>query len=109
MASPIEEGTLMSAPFLSRHVNIVRETMRIVPNKYFFWVMIAGSILVPLLVLLSYIFSFSLIDLAIGPAASRNHGYTFLSLAFYPLLLLVYWPAMWLVDRAMARRKRRHT
>ncbi len=105
--SPLGLTIFASILLLLLHLLAMRAFRRAHPDKRFSWVMIAGSLVVPLLVLSVYIFSFSLIDLAIGPAASRNHGYTFLSLGFYPLLLLVYWPAVWLVDRTMVRRERR--
>jgi hypothetical protein len=65
----------------------------------FSWVVITGSIIVPILVLFSYLFSFELIDAVIGPEAGRWHGYTFMILVLYPFLMPVYWVYMWWVDR----------
>ena len=76
------------------------------PDKRFSWVMILGSTLVPFIVLLAYIYSFDIIDAAIGEHASSSHGYfTFFVYFFYPFVLAVYWPAMWLVDRFILKRK----
>ena len=63
------------------------------------WVVIIGSLLVPFLILLGYTYTFGLIDAAIGQDAGRYHGYTFLVLILYPVLLPVYWLIMRWVDR----------
>lgn len=62
-------------------------------------IVIFGGILVPFLIILSYIFSYPLIDSIIGEAASGYHGYAFLAIVFYPVLLPVYWAIVWLLDR----------
>ena len=53
--------------------------------------LLLGSIFVPFLGILSYLYSFELIDQLIGPEASRFHGYTFLVWVIYPVLILGYW------------------
>lgn len=53
--------------------------------------LLLGSIVVPILGILSYLYSFELIDQLIGPEASRFHGYTFLVWVIYPVLILGYW------------------
>jgi hypothetical protein len=53
---------------------------------------------VPFFTLAGYMLAFDLIDAAIGPAAGRTHGYTFLVLVVYPFLMPVYWLVMWLFD-----------
>ena len=65
---------------------------------------IIGSILVPFLFCLVYIFSFELIDSLIGEEAGRYHGYTFLIVFLYPFILPFYWIAMWLLDRRFKRK-----
>lgn len=57
-----------------------------------------GSLLVPLLSILSYIYSYDLIDNAIGEDAGRHHGYVFLTAFLYPFFLIFYWMAAWLID-----------
>lgn len=78
-------------------------TMRIYrknnPNKRFSWVMIIGSLFIPFLALLSYVFAFDFIDFIIGSHAGKYHGYTFLFMFFYPILLPIYWVIMWLIDK----------
>lgn len=73
------------------------------PTRKYSWVVIAGSITLPFLVLLVYIISYSIIDTAIGNEAGRYHGYTFLVMILYPFLLLAYWLAMWLADKAIKK------
>ena len=53
--------------------------------------LLLGSIFVPFLGILGYLYSFELIDQLIGPEASRFHGYTFLVWVIYPVLVLGYW------------------
>ncbi|MFZ1391576.1 MAG: hypothetical protein WAS23_08315, partial [Dokdonella sp.] len=68
-------------------------------QKKYSIIVISGSILVPLLSLLSYIYSYSFIDNAIGENAGRHHGYVFLSIILYPIILIIYWLLFWLTDR----------
>jgi hypothetical protein len=65
---------------------------------------IMGSILVPFLTWLVYMYSFDIIDDAIGEDASRFHGYVFLSIIFYPVILIVYGLLFWLIDRQYKRK-----
>ncbi|CAN5535878.1 hypothetical protein BH10BAC4_BH10BAC4_16130 [soil metagenome] len=74
------------------------------PTKRYSWVVIAGSIIIPLLILVIYLYSYDLIDSIIGESASRYHGYTFLAIILYPILLPVYWVIMWLIDRIIRGR-----
>jgi|GEM_PF-378278 len=74
-----------------------------ITRKYSF-VVIVGSIIVPLLSLLSYMYSYDLIDNAIGENAGRYHGYVFLILILYPIFLIVYWLLLWLIDRFYKRK-----
>ena len=65
------------------------------PGKKYSWVVIVSSIIMPLVILIFYMYSFDLIDNVIGIAASRYHGYTFLALIFYPVLAPLYGLGMW--------------
>ncbi len=66
--------------------------------------MIAGSLIIPAIILFYYVYSFEIIDNAIGVNASRYHGYNFLVVFIYPVLMPVYIIIMWLVDRTMKKR-----
>ena len=68
------------------------------------WVMVAGSLLIPLLYFIAGINAYSWIDRAIGQAASRRHGYEFLAIVFYVVVMPVYWAIMWVIDRRIKRR-----
>ncbi len=61
------------------------------PEKSMNKPLLLGSIMVPFLGILSYLYSFELIDQLIGQEASRFHGYTFLVWLIYPVLVLGYW------------------
>ena len=74
------------------------------PTRKYSWVVIAGSIILPFLILVSYMGSYIIIDRIIGDEAGNYHGYTFLVIIFYPLLLPVYWIIMWLADKGIRRR-----
>lgn len=68
-------------------------------NRKYSIVVILGSVLIPFLSMLSFVFSFDLIDNAIGENAGRHHGYATLSIIFYPVILAVYWFLFWLADK----------
>lgn len=74
------------------------------PSKKFSWIVMIGSFIIPLLILLFYIYSFYIIDSAIGPEAGKHHGYTFLVIIVYPLIVPVYWFLMWITDRIIKKR-----
>jgi len=68
------------------------------PSARFSWVMITGSILVPLIVLIGYILSYGIIDASIGKDAAGRHVYTFMALLLYPAIMPFYLLLMWLID-----------
>jgi hypothetical protein len=74
------------------------------PAKRFSRVMVAGSLIIPLLILTGYMASFSMIDASIGKDAGGRHGYTFLIFVFYPVIVPVYWVLMWWFDRTLKRK-----
>jgi len=67
------------------------------------WVTITGGILLPFVMLMSYMYSFDLIDAVIGKEAGRFHGYTFVVLISYPVLMPIYWITMHVVDKRIKR------
>lgn len=69
------------------------------PSKKYSLVVIIGSLVIPFIVLFFYVMSYGIIDNVIGVEAGRRHGYTFLVIIFYPILLVIYWLIMWLIDR----------
>lgn len=68
-------------------------------NRKYSIVVILGSVLIPFLSMLSFVFSFDLIDNAIGENAGRHHGYAALSIIFHPVILVVYLFLFWLADK----------
>lgn len=65
---------------------------------------ILGAILIPLITLLVYIFSYNFIDYIIGEHASRRHGYYFLVIIFYPFISIIYFLFIWIIDVKHKRR-----
>lgn len=86
------------------HFISVKKYRRREPTKKYSWVVIAGSIILPFFILINYMISYSIIDSAIGEEAGNYHGYTFLVVILYPLLLPVYWTIMWLTDKRIKGR-----
>nr|MBP6723147.1 hypothetical protein [Bacteroidia bacterium] len=74
-------------------------------QKWFSWVWLVGSILIPLIACIVYVASESWIDNAIGPAASRFGSYSFLIIIFYPVYLILHGAVMLLVDFLIRRYK----
>ncbi len=111
--SPLAQALIAISPFglacmaggicLILHLLLINLYRKNNIHSRFSPVVIAGSILIPFLVLLCYILSFSLIDRIIGENAGNHHGYVFLVMLFYPILLPVYWTLMWLFDRWQKR------
>lgn len=62
-----------------------------------------GSVLVPMLFLICWVWYYSLIDFSIGKHASKRHGYIFLTYFLYPVILPFYWLVFWQIDRALKR------
>jgi len=84
------------------HAFGIKKYRQKVRGKRFSWVYILGSLLIPFLMLLAYVFSFEIIDWAIGPQASKmNHAYSFVSIFAYPIILplyailLYFWDKRW--------------
>jgi len=73
-------------------------------NKKHSPVVILGSLIIPFLILLGYMYSYDIIDNVIGEEAGRYHGYLFLVIIFYPILLPIYWTIVWLLDRRQKRK-----
>lgn len=81
------------------HYRRTRSYRRKNVSKRFSIVVILGSIIIPFLGFWIYIGAFYLTDYALGIYASRRHGYFFLAVIFYPVVLLFYWILFWLMDK----------
>jgi hypothetical protein len=66
--------------------------------KKYSWVVVLGSFIVPYLMFHSYFISYDSIDNIIGVDASKRHGYYFLILFWYPVLVAAYMIIMWIID-----------
>lgn len=101
--SPFGMAAIIGILLFIGHLALVRRYRRKFPTKKYSPIVIAGSLIVPFLVILSYIYAYPLIDGIIGDEAGRRHGYVFLVMVLYPVLLLMYWVILWLLDRQQKR------
>lgn len=101
---PAGVSFLMGIVLMLLHLFLVMQYRRRHLAVRFSPVVIIGSIVVPLLALIGYMWSYGWIDGIIGADASGRHGYTFLVILLYPIILPVYWFAMWLIDRLYKRK-----
>ncbi len=74
------------------------------PLKRFSIAVIAGSILMPLLFLISWMNYYDVIDFYIGEHAGGTHGYTFFVLLLYPVIMPIYWLIFWLIDKRIKKK-----
>jgi hypothetical protein len=70
----------------------------------FNWVVVIGGLLIPFLVLNSYMYAVDIIDNIIGEYASRRHGYLFLVNIYYPIVMPIYMLVCFLWDWFWKRR-----
>lgn len=91
--------------FAILHFILIRAYRISNPGKKFSWVMLVGSIVIPFFIILVFIFSYELIDSLIGIDAGKYHGYTFLSLAFYPVILIIYFIIMLIADTVIKNKQ----
>jgi hypothetical protein len=59
----------------------------------------AGTFILPLIGLASYMYFYEIIDTIIGEAASRRHGYTFLIMVLYVVVTPVYFLIVYYFDK----------
>ncbi len=100
---PVGITLLIALLLMFFHFISLKKYRKSEPTKKNSWVLIAGSLVIPFLILIGFMLSFGLIDSAIGENAGKYHGYTFLVIILYPLLLLIYWLMMWMVDKRVKR------
>ncbi len=74
------------------------------PSKRFSPALIIGSLLTPLLFLLSWINYYDVIDFYIGKHAVGTHGYTFFVLGLYPIILPVYGLIYRFIDKRLKKK-----
>ena len=86
--------------FWYRKINITRKQS---------WVVILGSILVPIIMLYCYMKSYAFIDNLIGIEASKRHGYYILIIVVYPVMLIVYMLITWVIDIIIRKKLAKNT
>lgn len=90
---------VMCAIMVLAHILLVILYRRKNPEKKFSWVAIILSIIIPFLMCCSFFWATAIINDIIGEYASRNYGYMFLVFFLYPIILLIYFPLIWGIDR----------
>jgi hypothetical protein len=86
------------------HLFLIKKYRRKFVDKKYSAVVIWGSLIIPFCILLSYPFSSIIISSVIGEEAGRHHVYEFLVVAWYPILVPVYWVIAWLFDKEYKRK-----
>jgi hypothetical protein len=81
------------------HFSFVKEFRKRYPQAKHSVVVIAGSIIVPFVILIGYPVSYGIIDSTIGEHAGSSHGYAFMVVILYPLFFLIYWAIMAAIDK----------
>ena len=94
---PIGIAMLLGLFLVRLHIIKIKKD-RIKSDKKVSKIVVIGSFIVPLIILLGFIFSFEIIDVIIGNEASRFHGYYFMIIFIYPFIIIVYMILIWLVD-----------
>ncbi len=100
---PIGFAIIAATIMLALHLLLSRWYRKKNVNKKYSLVVIFGSLAIPFLILLSYMYSYDIIDFVIGEDAGRHHGYVFLVMLLYPILLAIYWTILWVLDRQHKR------
>ena len=72
--------------------------------KRFSFVVIIGSILIPLIFLISWMNYYDVVDSYIGEHAGGTHGYTFFSIVLYPVIMPIYWLIFWFIDKRIKKK-----
>lgn len=97
---PMWLAVLTSLIFILLHYQLIHWYRNRKPSARFSPVVIIGSIVVPLAFFILWVAFYPIIDAVIGPNASHYHGYIFLVIVFYPIVLPIYWLIAWRVDIA---------
>jgi len=108
MITPWGLAVICALLLIVLHVFAIWRFRRTYFKRRYSWVMIVGGILVPGLAGLCLVLSYYLTNAAIGEEAGENSPFVvaFISALFYPYILVVYWPAMWVIDRIITVRLR---
>ncbi|MBK7158793.1 MAG: hypothetical protein IPH77_09580 [Ignavibacteria bacterium] len=102
--TPFEMSVAFFLMLMIIHIILIKIFRYKKPSAKFSLIVFAGSIIIPLITLLFYIFSYGITDTIIGQEASGYHGYTFLVLIFYPVFFVIYFLISLFADRVFKRK-----
>ena len=98
---PFWLSILLIIPLVVLHFIFISVYRKSNKEKKFSWVQIVGAMTLPLLWVIIYMSSHDIIDWSIGEHASRRHGYTFMAMALYPIILPIYYLVTWFYDKKL--------
>lgn len=102
--TPFEMSAAFFLILMIIHIVLIKIFRYKRPSSKFSLTVFTGSIIIPLFVLLFYVFSYGITDSIIGQEASGYHGYTFLVLIFYPVFFVIYFLISLFADRLFKRK-----
>ncbi|MBK8487762.1 MAG: hypothetical protein KBF51_02940 [Chitinophagales bacterium] len=88
---PFGLAIIFSVLLFILHLTLIFRYRKKHPTKSIAWFISIGSVFIPIIAMIFYMYSFGLIDNAIGTGASRFHGYTFMVLMILPLAVPAYY------------------
>jgi hypothetical protein len=82
-------------------VLLMRRYRKKKPTPTWSWYVLGGAALLPFAMVFYRVISYDIIDWLIGQEASSFHGYTFMLIFIYPVLVACYFAALFAIDYAM--------
>jgi hypothetical protein len=103
--SPFGLMLIFSAILVLLHLYSIVLYRRSKPKGSNVVLIIAGAFVLPFIGLASYMGFYGLIDTIIGETASGRHGYTFLIMFFYIIVMPSYWLIIYVFDKMLKAKK----
>lgn len=95
---------IFSAILIVIHLMLIFWHRKRKPTMKLSWIAVAGGVIFPFIMLMSYLWALDVIDSAIGEMASHWHGYSFLIMIFYVVVMPVYLGAVVILDVVLRKR-----
>lgn len=100
---PIGFALIFGIILMITHWYLIKKNRRTSQAKYSA-IAILGGLSIPILFFTFWMYSYALIDNIIGKEASREHGYIFLTLLLYPIIMICYIVFTWKLDSYFKRK-----
>lgn len=95
---------IFSAMLFLTHLYSIFRYRQSNPNGKNMTLIIGGCFLLPFIALASYMCFYEIIDAIIGETASRHHGYTFLIMVLYVIVMPVYFVVIYFYDKMLKKK-----